>query len=189
MEVLVRKTRKHDKSAFVELMKNAGSDLYKVGKAILKDDEDVADAMQETALNCWEKIDTLKNDGYFRTWLTRIMINNCYGILRQKKKTVSTEDAIIRPGVAEDGYENVEWKEFLNCLDEKHRVVVILYYVPGFKTREIAKLLDLNESTVRGRLKAAREKMERQYGVVDGTKKKQNEIPKNRFTAPMKLAE
>ena len=63
--------------------------------------------------------------------------------------------------------------------------------VLSFKEKlEIAKLLDLNESTVRGRLKAAREKMERQYCVVTGgTKKKRNEIPKNRFTAPMKLAE
>ena len=60
----------------------------------------------------------------------------------------------------DESYANVEWRDFLNSLDEKYRIVVILYYVQGFKTREIAEILQINQSTVRGRLAKAREKLE-----------------------------
>lgn len=66
-------------------------------------------------------------------------------------------------GRAERNYETVEWKEFLKCLDEKYRIVTILYYVEGFKIREIAQILEINEKTVSGRLASARDRMEKQY--------------------------
>ncbi len=52
MDLLIRKAKKRDKAAFQELMEQQGKAMYKVAKAILKNDEDVADAMQETALVC-----------------------------------------------------------------------------------------------------------------------------------------
>ena len=92
MNLLIRKARNHDRAAFQQLMEQEGKSMYKIAKAILKNDEDVADAMQETALACWEKIDTLKKDKYFRTWLTRILINNCNEIYRQRARIVSGEN-------------------------------------------------------------------------------------------------
>lgn len=86
LELLIRKAKKHNKEAFQTLMLQYGSDLYKVAKAILRNDEDVSDAMQETALTCWEKIHTLKKDHLFKTWLIRILINHCNAIYRQRKK-------------------------------------------------------------------------------------------------------
>ena len=76
-EELVKKAKTHDKEAFSQLMKEAGKSMYKVAKAILKNDDDVADAMQETALSCWGKIETLQKEEYFKTWLMRILINHC----------------------------------------------------------------------------------------------------------------
>lgn len=162
MNLLIRKARKHDKAAFQLLMEQEGAAMYKTAKAILKKDEDVADAMQETALTCWEKIDTLKNDKYFKTWLMRILINNCNAIYRQRSKMIS-EETVPELNFQESGYETMEWEFFLQCLDEKYRTIIILYYVQGFKTKEIAEILQLNENTVRGRLAAARKKLETQY--------------------------
>lgn len=162
MNLLVRKARKHDKAAFCQLMEQEGSSMYKIAKAILKNDDDAADAMQETALICWEKIDTLKKDKYFKTWLTRILINNCNAIYRQRARMIA-EEAVPEAWFQETGYANAEWEYFLNCLDEKYRTIIILYYVQGFKTREIAEILQINENTVRGRLATARKKMETQY--------------------------
>lgn len=65
--------------------------MYKVAKAILKNDDDVADAMQETILTCWEKIDSLKKEDYFKTWMIRILINQCNSIYRKRKKLVLDE--------------------------------------------------------------------------------------------------
>lgn len=162
MNLLVKKARKHDKAAFQQLMQQEGSSMYKIARAILKNDEDVADAMQETALACWEKIHTLKKDKYFKTWMVRILINNCNAICRQRTRTVSGE-TIPEASFQETGYASVEWTDFLNGLEEKYRVVIILYYVEGFKTRENADILQLNENTVRGRLATARCKLEAQY--------------------------
>ncbi len=163
---LVRKARKHDKNAFQKLMAQMAQPLYKTAKAILKNDDDVADAMQETALNCWEKIDTLKNDKYFKTWLTRILINNCYMICRQRSKMAEVE-AIPEIWSNDYGFANAEWKMFLDCLDEKSRLVIMLYYVQGYKTREIAEILNENENTIRGRLHVARKRLKAQYEKED----------------------
>lgn len=154
MNLLVRKAKMHDKAAFQQLMEQESKSMYKVAKAILKVDEDVADAMQETALVCWEKIDTLKKDKYFKTWLIRILINNCNTIYRQRKRMLSQED-VPEVEFSEAGYANAEWEIFLNCLEEKYRTIIMLYYVQGFKCREIAHILQMNENTVRGRLAAA----------------------------------
>ncbi len=133
-----------------------------MAKAILKNDDDVSDAMQETALTCWEKIDTLKKDKYFKTWLTRILINHCNAICRQRKKTVSQEEA-GEAWYQENEFLSLEWREFLDCLDEKYRAIVLLYYVQGFTTREIAGILDTNESTVRSRMQTARGKLRKEF--------------------------
>lgn len=143
-------------------MQAQAQSMYKVAKAILKNDQDVLDAMQETALTCWEKIGTLKQERYFKTWLVRILINHCNEICRQRRHTVLNE-RMPEEGRLEQSFLNVEWDDFLNGLDRKHRTVVILYYVQGFKTREIAEMLKVNESTVRSRLAAARQKMEMLY--------------------------
>lgn len=162
MDILIRQARKRDKEAFGQLIRMHTPSMYKVAKAILKNDEDAADAIQETALTCWEKLGTLKKDKYFKTWMTRILINHCNQIYRQRSRMVS-EVVLPEEGAAEESYAAVEWKEFLQCLEEKYRVVTTLYYVEGFKIREIAEILEVNEKTISGRLATARDRMEKQY--------------------------
>lgn len=162
MDTLVHKAKQHDKEALSQLMRLHTTAMYKVAKAILKNDDDAADAIQETALTCWEKINTLKKDKYFKTWMTRILINHCNTIYQQRTRMLSCE-SVPETGQTPSEYEAIEWQEFLQCLDEKYRIVTILYYVEGFKIREIAEILQLNENTVSTRLVAAREKMEKQY--------------------------
>ena len=162
MDILVRQAKKHDKDAFSQLMKLHTPSMYKIAKAILKNDEDTADAIQETALTCWEKIGALKKDKYFKTWLIRILINHCNQIYRQRSRMIS-EVVLPEAGSAEDSYSAVEWKEFLQCLDEKYRTVTILYYVEGFSVREIADILKISQSAVKERMSTARKKMEKYY--------------------------
>jgi RNA polymerase sigma-70 factor (ECF subfamily) len=171
MNMLIQKARRRDKAAFQQLMEAQGKAMYKVAKAILKNDEDVADAMQETALACWEKIDTLKKERFFQTWLMRILINNCNKIYRQRLKMIPDE-SLPEESIVDHGFANVEWEFFLNSLEEKYRIVIILYYVQGFKTREIAEILEINENTVRGRLVTARRKVADQYQAEVSLKQK-----------------
>jgi len=90
------------------------------------------------------------------------LINNCNAIYRQRARIISDE-SVPEAGVQEAGYANAEWETFINCLEEKYRIIIMLYYVEGFKTREIAEILQINENTVRGRLATARKKLKAQY--------------------------
>ena len=161
MEVLlIQKAKRHDKEAFSLLMHQHKQDMYKVARAILKNDEDVADAMQETILTCWEKIHTLKKNEYFKTWLIRILINHCNVIYRQNSRCIPN-DTLPEIVVADAEYSNVEWKEMFQCLSERCRIVIVLYYVQGFKVKEIAGFLHISESAVKERLSSARKTIER----------------------------
>ncbi len=164
---LIKKARRHDSAAFSQLMQQHGQSMYKVARAVLKNDEDVADAMQETALSCWEKIGTLKKEQYFKTWLIRILINHCNTIYKKRSRYV-LDQLLPETAAPEDAYANVEWMELLQRLKEKYRVVIVLYYVEGFRIREIADLLKISESAVKERLSTARKKMERYYAQGKG---------------------
>ena len=64
---LVKRSISGDADAFLELMEKNSLAMYKVARGILDNDEDAADAMQDTILTCFEKIHTLKNPEYFKT--------------------------------------------------------------------------------------------------------------------------
>jgi len=155
LRILVKKAQQQDAEAFIQLMEMHKESMYKIAHSYLKRDADIADAMQETILDCFEKIQTLKNPNYFKTWLIRILINNCNDIIRKESKVCLLEhyEGLEIEAVAED---LMEFRELLNSIDEKYRTILILYYVEGYKIREIAGLLDMNESTVNSRLRRSR---------------------------------
>lgn len=161
---IINKAKKHNKEAFAELMRQHKMSMYKVAKAILGNEEDIADAMQDTILDCWEKIHTLRKPEYFKTWMTRILINNCKAIYNRNAKWV-LNDEIPESGAEDTEYANIEWLDMMNCLNEKQRVVVELYYVERFKVREIAEILHIGQSAVKGRLQSARKNLETYYGI------------------------
>lgn len=159
-ETLIQKAKMKNPDAFTKLMKSQMQSMYRTAKAILMNDEDVADAIQDTLLICWEKMNELKVDRYFKTWMTKILINNCYGIIRSNRRITYTDKLPER--VSEENVSNIEWREALSAIDEKYRIVLILFYSEGFHTKEIAKILGITDSAVRTRLSRGREQL-REY--------------------------
>ena len=82
-----------NKEQFTAEVLKAEKSLYHIAKSILKNDEDCADAMQNAILSAYQKLHTLKNEVYFKTWITRILINESYQLIRERKKQVSYEDS------------------------------------------------------------------------------------------------
>lgn len=158
---LVKQAQRGDADAFVALIEKYKMDLYKVAKAYLKNEEDVADVMQETTLSAWEHLGELKKVAYFKTWLTRILINNCNNVLRERKRCIAAEDFSMQ-GEEPQAESDAEFYEMLSCLPEKYKNIFLLYYGQGFRTREIAELLDLSENTVKSRLRRGRENLRSQ---------------------------
>ena len=165
-EKLVKKARQKDADAFTELMQLYLKDMYRTALAILMNDEDAADAIQDTILACWEKIDTLKSPRYFKTWMTRILINHCCKIRKNAGNTGPLEE-YEEPAVY-DVY-NLEFKEALSSLDEKYRVIMTLFYIGVYRIHEIAGMLKIPKITVQKRMKRGRDKLARDYyGIYKG---------------------
>lgn len=157
---IVKKAKCRDPEAFTKLMQLHMKNMYRVALAILLNDEDAADAIQETILACWEKIETLKEERYFKTWMTRILINNCYDI---RKKVIHTVDLKEWEEPAAEDHYNLEWKEALASLDKKYGIVLTLFYSEGYHISEISRMLKIPPSTVRTRLQRGRERLARYY--------------------------
>lgn len=140
--------------------------LYSTAKTILFSDQDCADAIQETIVKAFSKIDTLKNDKYARTWLIRILINECYNLVRKSSKFISFEDLEDRLEMeSEKSKDYSELYAAVNSLKEE-RVAVILYYIEDFSVREIAQILEISEGAVQKRLARARGKLRQELQEV-----------------------
>lgn len=166
MQGLIKDAVNMDAEAFLELMDRHSLAMYKVARAMLRNDEDVADAIQSTIMICYEKLHTLQKPQYFKTWMTRILINECNKIL-QHYRNLDFQEEFAEAARQDMSMAEFEFKEMLSQLSEKYRVILVLYYVEGFKIQEIAALLELNENTVKTRLARAREQVREMYTEED----------------------
>lgn len=144
-----------DKEEFTRAVLEYESTLYRVAKSMLGSEADCADAAQNALLRAWEKQHTLRDTAYFKTWLTRILINECRAMLRQRARFVPLEEEAAEGEIAPERDSGLY--EAVMGLDVKYRVPFVLYYIEGFRSREIASMLKLPESTVKTRLRRARE--------------------------------
>ncbi len=126
--------------------------MYRIAWTLLHNDEDCRDAMQEAALRAWEKRRTLRHEEYFATWLTRILINEAYRILRRRKDHLPLEEAIAASVKVQD----VELSIALAKLPEKLRLPLVMHALEGMSYEEIGRALHLPHSTIAGRIHRAK---------------------------------
>ena len=86
MDDLVKKAQQGDKEAFTELILLLKTDLYKIAKTRLKNDEDVYDVIQETMIIAFNSIKKLKKIESFKSWIIKILINTSNNLYKKSKK-------------------------------------------------------------------------------------------------------
>ncbi len=146
-----------DKEEFSKRVLAAEASLYRVSKGILINEADCEDAVQNAILKAYMKRNSLKEVSFFKTWLIRILINECYQFLRRKKQEVSYDDCIL-----EERTEQVQYPELYDAikrLDIKHRMPIILCYIEGYSVNEIAGILRIPSGTVKSRLSRGRKQI------------------------------
>ena len=131
--------------------------MYHVAKTLLSSDADCADAIQEAIVKAFTNLHTLRQDSYAKTWLIRILINECYAFMRREKRVVSLEEYQYQETVEQKDYSDLY--EAVRQLPEKIRICVTLYYLEGCSVKETAKILGISESAVKNRLARARARM------------------------------
>lgn len=147
---------------FVRLVSDAEKSLYRVAKSILRNDEDCADAIQSAILNAFDKLDTLKQEKYFTTWLTRILINECYRLIRGRREQVPYEEYMANEE-SPSGQSGVY--EAVMGLEELYRMPFVLHYIEGYSVKEVASILEISVSNVKIRLSRARNMLQ---GILEG---------------------
>lgn len=166
---LVEEAKLGDKEAFNKLIDANKLKMYKVAKSILKNEDDVCDAIQNALMSAYTSLNKLQNSQYFSTWLIRILINKCYDIARDNQKRYSNvidiEEYNADEGVKSfDNYNSDSFVEnVLNEIDESLKTITILYYYNDYSVAEISQILNIPEGTVKSRLSRARTKI---YEIV-----------------------
>ena len=153
--------RNGDSQAFARLIEQVKVKIYKTGMAILKNDDDTCDAIQDTLESAYKNLNSLNEEKYFSTWIIRIMVNKCYDIIRKNKKISYINEKMQ---INDNGYYDVYSKEsdlenVLNQIDSDLRTTVVLYYFDDMSVSQVSEVLNIPEGTVKSRLSRAREKI------------------------------
>ncbi|AKA69773.1 RNA polymerase sigma factor [Clostridium scatologenes] len=153
--ILIRKAKKGDGNAFSKLIKAYEKDLYRVSKAMVKNDDDALDCIQDTILKAYENIKKLEKEQYFKTWFIKILINRCNSLIAKRKKIVSYSEVFTED--EEDNItEKIEVKSAVEKLEDELKILVMLYYFEDMSIKDIGESLKIPEGTVKSRLSRAR---------------------------------
>ncbi len=129
--------------------------IFRISYCILCNRTDAEDAVQETFLKYLTKAPDFNGEEHRKAWLIKVSANISKNmlLLRRKRETVSIDD-ITDIGIDEKDYERFE---IIMSLPAKYKIVLTLYYVEGYKSKEIADIINISEEAVRKRLQKGRE--------------------------------
>lgn len=139
--------------------------MYRIAFTILQNDSDVQDALQEAALKAWQKQHTLRNEAFFASWVTRIVINESYQIRRRQKRMVYLDELPETP-VSSDG---VSLKMLMETLPDKLRLPFVMRYAEGMDIPEIAYALKTTPSAVKSRIHRAKLSLRKELRNDEGS--------------------
>ena len=129
--------------------------LYKIAKSRLRCEDDICDVVQNTLISAYKYINTLKNNKHFKTWLIKILINKCNDFyLNNNKNLKNSEEPITNDFTSDFGIEYL-----IDSLNNDDKTILTLYYSEGYNEKEISKILNINYSTVRTKIRRANNKI------------------------------
>ena len=151
-----------DRGFFIAEIETCSDMMYRVAWSILRNEADVQDALQDAVLKAWEKRDRLRDEKFFRTWITRILINACYDTQRKRRRIVSMDE--IPESTVSDA-PDPDLALALQALPEKLRLPLVLCYSEGMSYEEAADVLRIPITTLRGRLRRGKEELRKELNA------------------------
>lgn len=164
MEELVEKAKKEDKQAFTNLILSIQRDLYCIAKSKIGNENDIDDIIQETMIIAFLNIKKLKNNKFFKTWIIKILINNCNKFYKRKKlKSIEQNDEVRKIRSKEIDMSNIEFEDLISFLKEDEKIILTLYYYLGYTTKEISQILNKREGTICSKISRAKMKIKEKH--------------------------
>jgi RNA polymerase sigma-70 factor, ECF subfamily len=161
---LVAQIRRGDAEAGRRLVRDHYLGVYRYLFYLTGNPESAADLTQETFLHAWRSLDTLDEQTVLRPWLHRIAHRLFLEALRSRRPSVSLESLaeLPEPGAAAFT-EAVELRALIGQLPLEEREMVVLHYLEGYNSEEIAQIMGVPAGTVRYRLYEARARLRREF--------------------------
>lgn len=172
MENYIIKAKQGDKESFEKAILIVKNKLYVIAKIKLKNKEDIYDVIQDTLIQSYQNIRSLKDVTKFESWIIKILINNCnksfksksynaisYDELELENKTKAFDDISISD-------DNIDFFNIIDFLEYEERMILTLYYYDDYTTKDISGILNTNESTIRSKLKRAKQKIKDKFKEV-----------------------
>ncbi len=160
-EELIRRAKRGDVKAFSRLYAQIYKELYRFALYRTKHPQDAEDAVSEAVISAFENMCSLRKEESFRSWMFTILHNQCKKIMRleQRERERLTEAGIHERAVEPDYAQWHDVRRAFDALDEEERTIVAFSVFGGYKSEEIARMLDKNAATVRSRKSRALEKI------------------------------
>lgn len=167
---LIKRAKKGDKEALLQLVMNQKNDYYKLAYIYMKNEEDALDVIQDMIVILYENIHKLKKDNSFYSWSKTILANTCKSILRNNRRIIPLGN--IEEKETYEAYENPEDRIILDkCLSKLnpiHEEAIRLKYLLDLDYKTIGEILNIPLGTVKSRIsigmKDLREIMGGEYG-------------------------
>lgn len=146
-----------NKTTFEQMYREMLPGLYRLAQSILRHTADAQDAVQQAAVKAWQARDRVRS-GNERAYFTRIVINECRNIQRQRMRILPVAE------FPDEGYmpPDMELKNAVAALPENLRLPILLKYMEGYSEKEAAQALDITVPTLKARLHKARRQLERE---------------------------
>jgi len=162
-EQLIRRCQAGDRDAFRCVVDDYGGMLFATAYLMTHQREVSEDAVQEALLRAWRGIRSFRNEGSFRAWLMRILVNEVNQMHRRRRivgeplqeaSAAQTSEGDPDEVVLADE-ERHRLRRALSALPEEQRAVVVLRYYAELSIREVAQAMGCREGTVKSRLHRA----------------------------------
>ncbi len=157
---MAQKFKKSDNEV-EEVVQKYGSIIFRISYCILCNVQDAEDAVQETFLKYMTKSPEFVSEEHRKAWLIKVSTNISKNMLmfRIRREALNIDD-VINIGIPQD---DISIFEMIMSIPTKYKIVMTLYYVEGYRSKEIAEILDINEAAVRKRLQRGRELLKKEF--------------------------
>lgn len=166
---LLKKAQKGNDQAFLTLIDQEKEKLYRIAFTYVKNETDALDIVQETIYKAYTSISSLKEPAYFSTWLTRILINSSLDFIRKNNKLIPIEQESLERIESHQTAFSEDKLDLLNAIDqleEKYKTAVLLRFYQDLSVKQIAKILECPEGTVKTNLHRAINKLRTTFKEV-----------------------
>ncbi|NGT58056.1 sigma-70 family RNA polymerase sigma factor [Clostridium perfringens] len=156
---LIKESMKGNKESFGILIKNNKEYLYKMAFLYVKDEQDALEVIHETVYRAFLNIEKLKKAKFFNTWITRILINVSIDFLKKKGKNEMLDEStpIIKEKCEISTEEKLDLYNAIDLLNDNYKTVIIMMYFNDMKIKDISKVMEIPENTVKTYLRRAKQ--------------------------------